>query len=88
MNLLFNRISAIAALIIAGVVACAFWDRRDNGRFVYVVTRTELLRPIVNETLIDTRTGTIYVLNSDSKFWAEIHPQTGLVKYPNRSETH
>jgi hypothetical protein len=62
----------LIALSIAAGLLFVYWQRRDDGRYVYHGGETET-------AILDSRSGTLYTLQKveDERFWAESHPQTG-----------
>ena len=61
-----NRIFQFLALVIAAVAVYVFWDRRDNGRYVYhEEPATQACAGSM--VVLDSRTGVVFALH-DGKF--------------------
>jgi hypothetical protein len=65
--------SRCAALAIAATWVFIYWQRQDNGRYVYPDPTASGYSIVV----FDSRTGTVFALDK-SGAWFEVHPQTGL----------
>ncbi len=70
------------ALAIAAAGAFVYWQKRDDGRYVYQHQPAAAETSYTSDTVIDTRTGTVYLwgtadlAGSQETVFLEVHPQT------------
>lgn len=76
-TLALKFLGALALLTGIAIVGAAYWESRDNGRFVYHTSGSQL-------TVLDSRTGAVYLYTSrkDGKegtdiSFIEVNPSTG-----------
>jgi hypothetical protein len=70
---IIDRIMKCLALAIAATWVFIYWEKRDDGRYLYPDSTNSGYTVLV----FDSRTGTVYAADSAGA-WIEMHPQTGL----------